>query len=199
MKYNGSLSGDHIYIYEGFLAPDLCQAIINRFESVTDKVKPGQDGFLESSAEHLKSKDLYITHKPEWADIDGQLSIQMKQAIKLFKFENPDSFCRPKFHFDIGYAIQKTAIGDMYRWHHDGSREKRGSRQMTYVIYLNDVTEGGETEFLTQKLKISPKAGTMIFFPPYWTHVHRGCPPVSNDKYIITGWIYANLEENEDR
>ena len=30
---------------------------------------------------------------------------------------------------------------------------------MAWMVYLNDVEEGGETEFLYQKLKVKPKKG----------------------------------------
>jgi hypothetical protein len=56
------------------------------------------------------------------------------------------------------------------------------------MLYLNDVEEGGETEFLHQKVKIKPSQGTVVVFPTYFTHVHRGNAPISNTKYIINKW-----------
>lgn len=47
----------------------------------------------------------------------------------------------------------------------------------------------GETEFLYYPRRIKPKQGTLIVFPGAFTHAHRGNPPLSGDKYIITGWI----------
>jgi len=61
-----------------------------------------------------------------------------------------------------------------------------------YTIYLNDVEEGGETEFLYQSLRVKPKKGTLCIFPAYFTHTHRGNPPLSGGKYIATSWIYLN-------
>jgi len=57
------------------------------------------------------------------------------------------------------------------------------------MIYLNDVEEGGETEFLYYARRIKPTQGTLLIWPAYFTHAHRGNPPLSNTKYIITGWI----------
>ena len=57
------------------------------------------------------------------------------------------------------------------------------------MFYLNDVKEGGETEFYHQKIKIKPKAGTLVLFPAGFTHTHKGNMPISNDKYIITTWL----------
>ena len=58
-----------------------------------------------------------------------------------------------------------------------------------FMFYLNDVTEGGETEFLYQKCRFKPEKNTLLVWPSQFTHIHRGNPPLSNDKYIITGWI----------
>jgi hypothetical protein len=65
-------------------------------------------------------------------------------------------------------------------------------RLFTFIFYLNDIIEGGETEFFQGKYRIKPEAGKMIIFPSTWTYPHCGKTPLSNDKYIITGWIYCN-------
>ena len=57
------------------------------------------------------------------------------------------------------------------------------------MFYLNDVEEGGETEFYNQKVKIKPKKGTCVIFPTYNTHLHKGHIPISNDKYILNMWF----------
>jgi hypothetical protein len=65
-------------------------------------------------------------------------------------------------------------------------------RVMLFMFYLNDVTEGGETDFHYQNISVKPKAGRMVIAPAYFTHTHRGCVPKSNDKYILTSWILFN-------
>jgi hypothetical protein len=57
------------------------------------------------------------------------------------------------------------------------------------MFYLNDVEEGGETEFLYLNTKIKPVKGTLVYFPTHFPFVHRGNIPISDDKYIMTGWI----------
>ncbi|BDF95690.1 MULTISPECIES: 2OG-Fe(II) oxygenase [Pseudoalteromonas] len=68
-------------------------------------------------------------------------------------------------------------------------------RVLLFMFYLNDVEEGGETEFYYQQRKIAPKQGTMVVAPGYFTHTHRGNKPVSNDKYILTSWVLFNRAE----
>lgn len=67
------------------------------------------------------------------------------------------------------------------------------NRILTYLFYLNDVEEGGET-ILCNEIKIKPKAGSLLIFPACWTYPHEGCVPLSNDKYIITGWMHEDVK-----
>jgi len=68
-------------------------------------------------------------------------------------------------------------------------------RVLLFMYYLNDVEEGGETEFYYQNRAVKPKAGRMVIAPAYFTHTHRGQIPKSNDKYIITSWLLFNRAE----
>ncbi|WP_252728259.1 2OG-Fe(II) oxygenase [Alteromonas sp. C1M14] len=68
-------------------------------------------------------------------------------------------------------------------------------RVLLFMFYLNDVEEGGETEFYYQQQCIQPKVGRMVIAPAGFTHTHRGNVPVSNDKYILTSWMLFNRAE----
>jgi len=62
-------------------------------------------------------------------------------------------------------------------------------RKLLWMFYLNDVEEGGETEFYHQQLTTKPKQGSLVIAPAGFTHTHRGNMPKSNDKYIFTSWV----------
>jgi len=68
-------------------------------------------------------------------------------------------------------------------------------RSLLFMYYLNDVEEGGHTEFYYQKKAISPRTGRMVIAPAYFTHTHRGCVPISGDKYILTSWVLMQRAE----
>tara|TARA_A100001201_G_scaffold7150_1_gene11537 strand:- start:348 stop:1034 length:687 start_codon:yes stop_codon:yes gene_type:complete len=94
--------------------------------------------------------------------------------------------------------VQKTAPTQGYHiWHNEHNGFPHATnRVLSWILYLNDVEEGGETEFLYQSLRFKPKAGTFVLFPAAFTHVHRGNPPLSGAKYIATGWIeFMNTDE----
>lgn len=81
--------------------------------------------------------------------------------------------------------------GGFKAWHTErgGRYGNMVSRHLVFMTYLNDVTDGGETEFFHQKLKVSPKKGLTLIWPVDWTYTHRGLVSPTEDKYVITGWF----------
>jgi hypothetical protein len=62
-------------------------------------------------------------------------------------------------------------------------------RALLWTFYLNDEFEEGETEFLYQQRKITPRTGSLLIAPGGFTHTHRGNKPRGGDKYIATSWV----------
>lgn len=97
--------------------------------------------------------------------------------------------------------IQKYSqgLGGYPHWHSEqfpqSGHNEALHRVVLYMYYLNDVDEGGETEFYYQNKCIKPKKGTMVIAPAGFTHSHRGNIPKSHDKYIATSWIMFNRAE----
>jgi len=80
-----------------------------------------------------------------------------------------------------------------HAWHQDyGLLPIQARRVLVAMVYLNDVSEGGETCFFHQNLRIKPEKGKMVIFPPYFTHMHKGMAPKSNDKYICNFYLGFN-------
>jgi prolyl 4-hydroxylase len=76
-----------------------------------------------------------------------------------------------------------------FAYHCERGGLQSSSRHLTWITYLNDVNDAGETEFLHQKLKIKPEKGLTIIFPVDWTFTHRGITSPTEEKYIATGWL----------
>ena len=92
-------------------------------------------------------------------------------------------------HSNYSFKMQKTGLRQGYHmWHFESGNREMCNRLLTWMVYLNDVEEGGETEFLYQSMRVKPKQGTLLIWPAAFTHTHRGNPPLSNEKYIVTGW-----------
>jgi len=93
-------------------------------------------------------------------------------------------------HGLLHLKLQKTRPGQGFHiWHFETSSLLSSPRFITYMMYLNDVDDGGETEFLYLHKRIKPQAGRVLIWPSGFAHTHRGNPPLSGNKYIITGWM----------
>ena len=92
--------------------------------------------------------------------------------------------------------VQRTHPGGGYHlWHYERGKDEACKRVLAYMLYLNTLgpEEGGETEFLYQKLRIPPQENTLILWPADYTHTHRGNLVLGeNYKYVVTGWFYDN-------
>ncbi len=56
---------------------------------------------------------------------------------------------------------------------------------MSFVIYMNDEYEGGDTVFTKHKIRYTPKKGNALIFPSTFTHPHEGETITSGQKYIL--------------
>lgn len=88
--------------------------------------------------------------------------------------------------------IQKYPLGGGFKtWHSERVNNviPYCFRHLVFMTYLNDIEEGGETEFFHQKIKIKPELGLTLIWPSDWTFTHRGIPCLLQEKYIVTGWF----------
>ena len=162
--------------------------MIDRFERCSDDQYPGRIGQTAQYDDSIKrSTDLVMSGKPHWQDLDRELFRSLNRALAEFRERYP--FFAGPFK-DMGYAIQRTDPGEFYHWHIDGGSHEFAARQLVAIWYLNDLDQqGGETEFQHQPVRITPQAGKLLLFPPFWTHLHRGNTLLSGHKYIATTWV----------
>ena len=177
-----------IFIKDDALPGFLCDDMVQRFEQAEDEQYLGRIGqTFEQDTSIKKSTDLVVSGKAHWKDVDNNLFRSLGMALNEFK-QKYEYFKGP--FKDNGYAIQRTNVGEHYHWHIDGGSHDFAQRQLVAVWYLNDVPgPGGETEFLFQDIKVTPKKGRLVLFPPFWTHEHRGVTLQKGVKYIATTWV----------
>lgn len=180
----------HSFIFEikNALTPEICQAIIQRFEANPEQQYQGRVGQQATKDQSVKrTTDLAASANEGWQDIDQILHRSLGLALREFRERYP--FFQGPFK-DIGYNIQRYQPGEYYHWHIDGGSHQFADRQLVALWYLNDVEgPGGETEFLFQDAKITPAEGTLVLFPPFWTHEHRAATVEKGVKYIATTWV----------
>jgi len=88
----------------------------------------------------------------------------------------------------INFQRYKPPTGGFKSWHTERVTLSKADRILTWMIYLNTVDNGGETEFKHLDKKIKAEEGKVLIWPTDFTHEHRGVPSPTGEKYIITGW-----------
>jgi len=63
-------------------------------------------------------------------------------------------------------------------------------RFLSILIWLNDVRDGGETDFPLWRQALRPSAGSLLLFPPMWPWLHAGRTPRSGPKYVLTTFLH---------
>jgi hypothetical protein len=174
-----------------------CDKIINHFDNVQDLNLTVKRTKFENINSTLKNNNIYqfINEDDELLmqankSILGNFIKNLDEAYNLYKkkYDIMDNLEIHKLNMDV--KIQKTIPGEGYHvWHCENAGVATSRRLLLCMMYLNDVEEGGETEFLHQSLRVKPKAGTIVICPAYFTHLHRGNPPLKGSKYMINGWV----------
>jgi|688.fasta_scaffold478685_1 hypothetical protein len=67
------------------------------------------------------------------------------------------------------------------------------TNKLTFILYLNDIFDGGETAFING-INITPKSGKLLIFPTYWNYAYKENNLLRkiDEKYIIKGFLYEN-------
>jgi len=195
VKQEGKID-QFIGVWDKFVPKSVCKKIIDNYEDTLEKIST--NAFDDQNLSVMDGNTQFDTRKLGRSDISLMMNqyssastIQMSQYLQSCFNHYIDEFPQlaSEILFSSDMKIQKTSPGGGYHvWHCENSSYSHSSRTLVWAIYLNDIKEGGETEFLFQHKRFAPTTGTVVIWPAAFTHVHRGNPPLNGDKYILTGW-----------
>jgi prolyl 4-hydroxylase len=152
-------------------------------------------------ADHMRSNSIVVF---DLADIDCvQVALQYRMAaacgVPVQHAEGPTIL-----HYSVGEQITNhvdfvnPAIAD-----YASVIEQRGERIITFLLYLNDDYDGGETDFprLVVRHRGSRRGG--LFFTnalpngkPDARMVHAGLPPTRGEKWIVSQFFRSRVAMN---
>jgi len=187
------MDNDFIEIYDNSASQELCKELVRWFDFCSDK--------------NFTFHNMSV----------GETTIKTGEAITVpahppvSSFSLPNEVCNAYWEVlnkclenyiekydldDLGlschtFKLHKVKKSQGYHiWHCENSHEHPTlSRILAWMTYLKVPEEGGETEFLHQSKRIEPVIGKTLIWPAYFTHMHRGNPPLKGEKYYITGWF----------
>ena len=172
---------------------ELCNEIINFFDN-NDRL---QVQGVTSSGKNLKAKSrIDISINPN--DLkNNKFKIFIRYINRLHEcyldYQNQWPFLKNMVKdIDIGkFNIGKYSPGDHFgAIHSERTSVNTLHRLFAFMTYLNDVEDGGQTNFDHYGIKLKPEIGKTIIWPAEWTHAHTGEILKSGSKYIITGWMH---------
>lgn len=189
-----------IHTIENALSNEACESLIDQFEKSKDLHgaghAAGDDGLPSVDHAIKKSTDISLDFNyqfiPGWEAV-GDLNKALNEGINEYKeiyytVDNIGSWC-----CDRWWNIQRYLPGEgYYEWHCEAAGLESNKRIMAWMFYLNDIEEGGGTEFKYDMPPLTPKQGSLTIWPAFWTHYHRGIVAPKETKYIATGWYVYN-------
>ena len=194
MKETIEITRDHIGIFDNFFNDSLIDNYISHFQNLE------KNGMVFSRkpknfSHHIDDKSCALVKDSFYKEIS--IPYVLGEFVEIFfskcykeyleKFSILNEYDK---HGILDAKVQKTSPGEGYHlWHSENMKMHHRNRICVFSLYLNDVYDGGETEFLYQKKRFKPIKNRLLIWPATYTHLHRGNPTISNDKYLLTGWV----------
>lgn len=177
---------NYISVYDNVLDKQFCDYLIAKFEN-NKLIQKSRDDIFKTFHE------INFGEESEFTSDQNHIVKSVQPYIQQYTEEHGIKF----FPKEIGFEqvrMKKYDINgiDEFREHVDVGDHASARRFLVMFFYLNDVNEGGETAFIgiNNDIKVKPKTGSMLVFPPMWTHPHAGLHPVSNAKYICGTYLH---------
>jgi hypothetical protein len=186
-----------IGIYENVLDSNECLELISYYESMAEIDLAIEHTGYSQSPSHIGRKDKTVFMLDKSIISIPETSSLLKNFLPKFwacyndyasEYSSIQDIKKIGMHM---IRFQKTSPGGGFHyWHFENGGFEASSRVIAFQIYLNDILDGGETEFLYYSRRIKPESGKLIIWPAGFTHTHRGNPPLKDNKYLLTGWLY---------
>jgi len=191
-----------IEIYKNSVSGDVCDKLIALFEKY-DYLHVRGVTSIGVDETYKKSTEITITEEfmgdEEWnaplKEVLSSLQDNLKNyKLKYSEYENNVPLlgidALQYWGIDSVFNFQRYLPGEgYYAWHCEVPGKSPSKRMLAWMIYLNDVSDNGGTEFKFQNYISNAEQGKLLVWPAYWTHFHRGIPSKTESKYILTGWF----------
>ena len=180
---------DYVKVFEDVLTSDQCDLAIKYFDDNEEEL--ATNGMVSSSnGEPRIDKSIKsVMQMPMCGNSELDAIFEESCSNILNYYVNSINFYPYSAFNDTGYDMKKYYKDDnFYKWHIDACKPEHLNRILAIVWYLNDVEEGGETEF-KNGIKVSPKRGKALVFPTNFCFPHQANVPITTAKYSVDTFI----------
>ena len=210
------MSDSYIRVYDEILEKEFCSDLIRQYESTliaeADRVKSLSLCFRPDGSKicdactctrinTMKHKEFKKYNQTLFESFQACLLQYLKDChITKEMFPNPKSWGWEEFTLKRYRVGEGGPDDEQFKDHVDVQSHAGAKRYVHMMAYLNDEFTSGHTEFPHHNISIKPKTGTIVIFPPLWTHLHRGNPPTGNGyaKYLtMTNLNYTDMTNAE--
>ena len=179
-----------LYTLENFLTVDECEKLIQRIRA---NLRASTLSSYESDQSYRTSRTCDLARSS-----DPLLSNIHHRICQLMGIDSAYSEEIQGQYYEIGQEFK--AHTDYFETHEMASHAvEKGQRTYTFMIYLNDVEQGGETHFLNVGASFSPRAGTAVIWSslkpdgsPNADSIHQALPVIAGYKAVVTNWFRSS-------
>jgi prolyl 4-hydroxylase len=193
MNYTVTEMGSEIWLIEGLLDRDTCQQVIDvaehcHFDAAGILVNSVDTDVRNGGMLHLNPRNPVEQSTNNL--LLGCLPVIQETLYKAYGVKFPKAETCSVLRYLPGQQYKRHVDNILLASRFQEVEQGIPTRDVSIVGYLNEGYEGGETFFDRQDLKVTPKAGSAIVFPAYYTHPHQALPVRSGKKYAWTTWLY---------
>jgi hypothetical protein len=178
----------YIRTYDADLDPAFCRRMVDSFNSLQRFHQPNGRGH-RAGLENSAWTELNVTALSDETFL-GYFRARIDLALDRYNRDVRLDIPVPNSPKTAELILKRYRPGanEQFEQHFD-SIHQVSNRYLVLLWYLNDVAEGGETEFRQLDIRVSARQGRLLVFPPYWMFQHAGLPPLSGDKYIVSTYL----------
>lgn len=184
---------DYIMVIDDAIDADICDSLIKKFDSANDLIKRDDSWGFDYRSFH----ELNLTTHSDFKEEQTLFYERSEYFYELYKMKCNIQFMPQRVGFeDVRMKRYDPNGKDQIGWHTDVGDYASARRFLVMFYYLNDVEDGGETVFSdlfksgTEVIKVRPKKGRIVMFPPMWMYPHKGNQPIKKSKYIISTYLH---------
>ncbi|KAF9619673.1 hypothetical protein IFM89_007994 [Coptis chinensis] len=202
-------------LYPGFATPEQCEIVIKRAKA---NLKPStlalRKGETAENTQGIRtSSGTFLSASEDKTGVLDLIEQKIARATMI-----------PQSHGEV-FNILRYEIGQRYLAHYDAFNPaeygpQKSQRIASFLLYLSDVEEGGETKFPYENgsnmdinydfqecigLKVKPRQGDGLLFYSLFpngtidqTSLHGSCPVITGEKWVATKWI-RDQDQDQDQ